>query len=101
MNLLAKAKKDLKSRPWIVERMPGVLNSIYIPANALMRDLKKIGLDWSLAYFGIKDEFLTIMFPEDREIEIGNIILRRELKNPGYYQKIIKENSGARSVFAR
>ena len=69
--------------------MPGVLNTIFVPAASIMDDLSKLDLDWDFFYFIFKNDFIGILYPEDRQIEIGKRLLKEEMQNPGTYQKIM------------
>lgn len=82
------AVKQLK-RPIIFERMPGVLHTVFVPAISIMDDLAKLDLHWDFFYFIFKEDFMGIIYPEDRQVMLGERLLKEELKNPGAYQKII------------
>ncbi|TKJ17947.1 hypothetical protein CEE44_04730 [Candidatus Woesearchaeota archaeon B3_Woes] len=51
-------------------------------------------LSWLTTCLAIKNKHLTIIFSEDRMIELGKRFLRKELENPGYYNSLYDEWKG-------
>jgi phosphohistidine swiveling domain-containing protein len=89
--LTLRIKKQLKEHPMVVERMPAILHTIYFPGVVLVEEMDKLGLSWLVIYFALKNKHLTILYPEDRMIELGEKIMKKELKKSGYYSKLIKQ----------
>lgn len=87
---MTRIQKQIKAHPLVVERMPAVLHTIHIPGIAIVEELNKMDLSWLIVYFALKNNQLTILFPEDRMIELGKRFLKNELKYPGSYTKLIK-----------
>ena len=81
----------VKGHSLIVERMPGILHTLQIPGVAIVEELDKMDLSWLTICFAIKNKQTTLIFSEDRMIELGERFLKKELENPGYYDKLYKE----------
>ena len=88
-NVLERVKKTLQKRTMIVERMPSVLHTIHVPAIMLVEDLKPLDLDWQLVYLAFKNDHMTLLYPEDRMVQLGKRFLQKELKKIGSYQEFI------------
>ncbi|MFH1770873.1 MAG: PEP-utilizing enzyme [archaeon] len=73
----------------IVERMPGILNSISYAGHGIVKVLKKYDLSWNYIYLSLKGHELTIIFSEDIMVNYGKEFLKKELEKPGHYQSLI------------
>ncbi len=87
---MERVQKQIKEHPLILERMPGILHTIHYPGIIIVEDLDKIGLSWLLMYTAIKNNNMILFIIEDRLVELGEKFLKKELKKPGSYSKLIK-----------
>ncbi len=78
----------------IVERMPTILHTINIPGVTIVEELNKVNLSWLTICFAIKNKHMTLLFSEDRMVELGKRFLKKELETPGYYDNLYKEWEG-------
>ena len=89
--LTLRIKKQLQEHPMVIERMPAILHTIHFPGIVLVDELDKVGLSWLVIYLALKNKHLTVLYPEDRMIELGEKLLKKELKKLGYYAGLIRE----------
>ena len=88
---LIKEAKQILQKQVVVERFPAVLNTASLPASVIEFDLSKQDMDWGFVIMAIKDNHITVIYPEERVMVVGERMFLQEVKKPGTYKTLIKE----------
>jgi len=84
-------KKHTTNTRLVIERMPACLFPVFIPAHAVIRGLDKYRLGWRWCYATYQAHNLTILYPEEPHILLGNEMLAKECANQKWYETLIEQ----------